>query len=284
MALEKIRSQVEFYFSDSNFAKDKFMQARSKMNDGFIPISVLLTFKRLKALNADENMIKEAVADSNIVELKDDSLRKIETQEYTEYCNVDTLPRTLVMSGFDCESTLDDIQEIVSKYFEPARITLRRNKDKVFNGSCFVECKNEEQALEALNMKIPILKDEEGAKKAKIEEFITITRREKTEDKKKPAVDSFAEKVKSSFIPKLFKFKCEVPLEIQEIKESIKDVAFADVVRSVIRFKFAMNEDELEYNVNKDGKEHKILLTRMPLEEAESYVSGLTIVKKGKRH
>lgn len=49
--LAKIKKQVEFYFSDSNFRKDKFLREKANADpDGFVPITVLLTFNRLKSL------------------------------------------------------------------------------------------------------------------------------------------------------------------------------------------------------------------------------------------
>ena len=52
--LDAIRKQVEFYFSDSNYRKDTFLKAAAESDpDGFVAISVLLTFNRLKSLTTD---------------------------------------------------------------------------------------------------------------------------------------------------------------------------------------------------------------------------------------
>ena len=43
--------QVEYYFSEGNFAKDKFMQAETaKTKEQWVNISVMATFNRMKAL------------------------------------------------------------------------------------------------------------------------------------------------------------------------------------------------------------------------------------------
>jgi hypothetical protein len=36
--------QLDFYFSDANWSKDKFLQQKADA-DGFVPISILSTFK-----------------------------------------------------------------------------------------------------------------------------------------------------------------------------------------------------------------------------------------------
>ena len=66
--LSSIKQQIEFYFNDSNFRKDAFLRTAAKEDaDGFVPISVLLTFNKLNKLTKDENIIKDAIKSSDIV-------------------------------------------------------------------------------------------------------------------------------------------------------------------------------------------------------------------------
>jgi lupus La protein len=264
------------------------MQSRAGLNNGYIPISVFLTFKRVQALNADEEKIKEALKDSKVVEIKDDCLKKIETKEYSEYLNLkDLSERIIYMKGFDTTMNLDDIQNIIRKYFTPQKITLRRGKDKQFKGSCFVECSSVEDAKEALELKIPVehsQKDE--VKRVKTEEsFIEIMTKDdfvanhRKEEVKKE--DNFAEKVKANFIPRLFKYECDTSLTIEDVKKHVKDCAFADVLRKVIRLKYIDERDTFDIEVEKDGKEHKLTLVKFSEDEAKEYVKNLTIKKKG---
>ena len=47
----QVLKQIEFYFSDSNFRHDKFLQAEAAKDEaGFVMIDVLLTFKRLQSI------------------------------------------------------------------------------------------------------------------------------------------------------------------------------------------------------------------------------------------
>lgn len=62
----KVKKQIEFYFSDSSYPKDKFLLETAKQNkDGFVPIEVLTTFNRLKAITTNIDQIQDALKDSD---------------------------------------------------------------------------------------------------------------------------------------------------------------------------------------------------------------------------
>jgi lupus La protein len=47
----RVRQQIEFYFSDVNLARDNFMKDRvAEDKEGFVPVSVFLTFKKIRQL------------------------------------------------------------------------------------------------------------------------------------------------------------------------------------------------------------------------------------------
>ena len=48
----KIIRQLEFYFGDSNIVRDKFLLEEIQKNDeGWVPMEILLKFKRLASLS-----------------------------------------------------------------------------------------------------------------------------------------------------------------------------------------------------------------------------------------
>jgi lupus La protein len=52
-AQSKVRAQMEFYFSDSNLPRDKFLRETVEADpEGFVDISLLATFSRMRALLA----------------------------------------------------------------------------------------------------------------------------------------------------------------------------------------------------------------------------------------
>lgn len=80
--LKKIREQIEFYFSDSNFPRDKFLRSKAALNEEgckkkifrkkilifflkiVVDISVISSFQRIKKLTEDQNLIVKALKDS----------------------------------------------------------------------------------------------------------------------------------------------------------------------------------------------------------------------------
>lgn len=76
MALQgMLVKQIEYYFSVENLCKDIYL--RSLMDDrGFIPISVIGNFNRVRKLAQNPHFILEALRMSNIVEIQGDRIRK----------------------------------------------------------------------------------------------------------------------------------------------------------------------------------------------------------------
>lgn len=67
----RLKAQVEYYFSPQNLSRDNYMV--SKMNvDGFIPVSVIAAFPKVKKLTSEASKIIDAVDDSQVCELSRD--------------------------------------------------------------------------------------------------------------------------------------------------------------------------------------------------------------------
>uniref|UniRef100_A0A8C1KES7 La ribonucleoprotein 1B n=1 Tax=Cyprinus carpio TaxID=7962 RepID=A0A8C1KES7_CYPCA len=78
---EYIKRQIEYYFSLPNLERDFFL--RRKMDSkGFLPISLIASFHRVQALTTDISLIKEAVKNSEVVELVDEKIRRKEEPEH----------------------------------------------------------------------------------------------------------------------------------------------------------------------------------------------------------
>ncbi|KAL9224873.1 hypothetical protein vseg_000864 [Gypsophila vaccaria] len=69
----KIIKQVEYYFSDENLPNDKFlMKYVKKDKEGFVPISVIATFRKMKRLTKDSSVIVDALKDSSLLVVSSD--------------------------------------------------------------------------------------------------------------------------------------------------------------------------------------------------------------------
>ncbi|CAJ0904126.1 5949_t:CDS:2, partial [Entrophospora sp. SA101] len=70
-----VLQQIEYYFSIENLCKDIYL--RNNMDsEGYVDISLLAGFNRVKALTLEEEIIREALLNSHIVEVKGDKVRK----------------------------------------------------------------------------------------------------------------------------------------------------------------------------------------------------------------
>ncbi|XP_073458826.1 la-related protein 7 isoform X2 [Aquarana catesbeiana] len=68
--LADIAKQVDFWFGDVNLHKDRFLREQiEKSRDGFIDISLLASFNKMKKLTTDTKLIARAVKNSLVVEM-----------------------------------------------------------------------------------------------------------------------------------------------------------------------------------------------------------------------
>ncbi|KAM8940441.1 la-related protein 7 isoform 1-T1 [Pelodytes ibericus] len=74
--LADIAKQVDFWFGDVNLHKDRFMREQiEKTRDGYIDISLLTSFNKMKKLTTDAKLIARAIKNSSVVELNLDNTK-----------------------------------------------------------------------------------------------------------------------------------------------------------------------------------------------------------------
>ncbi|KAG6466603.1 hypothetical protein ZIOFF_075573 [Zingiber officinale] len=83
--IQKITKQVEYYFSDANLATtEHLMRFISKDPDGFVPISVVAAFKKIKSLVSNNSQLAMALRTSSKLVVSDDGKRVRRQQLFTE--------------------------------------------------------------------------------------------------------------------------------------------------------------------------------------------------------
>ena len=148
-----IKRQIEFYFSDSNFRKDKFLKSQAELDpNGFVPISVLLTFNRLKALTTNVSLIVDAMKHSEVVDISDDGLKLKRNAELPADDN--SMLKTLYVKGYptdDPDVTIESVTAQFSTYGKVNLVHLRKIKlNKSFKGSCFIEYDQESSVADTV--------------------------------------------------------------------------------------------------------------------------------------
>merc|ERR1719367_693390 len=113
---EKIVAQVEFYFSDANITKDKFLLKHVKRNkEGFVSLKLISSFKRVKHLTKDWRQVAEAIErKSSKLEVNDVKTKVRRLEALPEYDET-TPSRTVVALNLPLERpTIEAVAEIFS--------------------------------------------------------------------------------------------------------------------------------------------------------------------------
>lgn len=154
---DKIVRQIEYYFSDINLSRDKFMNEQMSKDDGWIPFSVLLTFKRLEALTRDAKTIVQCINDakSDLVEVSEngDKIRRATDKPLPnrESYRDDVIKRTLHIKGFPLDSQFEDLYKYCASYGNLESVQMRKTRnDGIFKGCILVVFKNKEDADKVL--------------------------------------------------------------------------------------------------------------------------------------
>lgn len=147
--MQKIREQIEYYFGDVNLSRDKFLQEQMKLDDNWIPMTVMVRFKRLAALSDNADVILKALEPSEMIEVSADKkkIRRAGTiPEFTEEWKQEQEARTVYMKGFPLnDMTIEKFKEFLKPYETHENIVMRKYSDKSkklhFKGSIFVQFK-----------------------------------------------------------------------------------------------------------------------------------------------
>ncbi|CAH0603466.1 unnamed protein product [Chrysodeixis includens] len=150
--------QVEYYFGDLNLPRDKFLREQVLLDDGWVPIEILIRFNRLAKMTRDPEVIAKALnkSTSGLLEVSDDNTKvrrspEVPVPEMNEDRRKELSNRTIYAKGFAKDGTLDDVLKYFKQFDEVENIIMRKYQDrstkkKHFKGSVFATFKTKEQA------------------------------------------------------------------------------------------------------------------------------------------
>ncbi|KAK6187432.1 hypothetical protein SNE40_005463 [Patella caerulea] len=94
--LKNIQSQMEFYFSDSNLQKDRFIkQEIDKDKQGYVDLSLFLKFNKIQKMTEDLTLICKAVGKSEKLKLNEDGNKVKRASPFVERDIADIDSRTV---------------------------------------------------------------------------------------------------------------------------------------------------------------------------------------------
>lgn len=154
--------QVEFYFSEFNFPYDKFLKTTAEQNDGWVPISTIATFNRMKKYRPMDKVV-EILKGSKILQVSDDgeNVRRSEPLQFssTKELRLEQDKRTLILFNvpFDFKNEkIHVLQEELENFLNKindniVQIRFKRDKWKRFHGMVKIEFDNEENCIKFIN-------------------------------------------------------------------------------------------------------------------------------------
>jgi lupus La protein len=151
----KIIRQVEFYFGDSNIVRDKFLLEEIQKNDeGWVPMEILLKFKRLASLSDYPLLVTGALrkSESGSIEVSEDGMKIRRVKPILEITNEirrEIALRTVYCKGINKSATLDELLKFFKNFGDVEKITMRyygSKKEPHFKGTALVKFKTREDA------------------------------------------------------------------------------------------------------------------------------------------
>jgi lupus La protein len=265
--------QLEYYFSENNLRRDKFLIKKiAETEDGWVELSVMLTFNRLKSITEDPAAICAALDKSanGIVQVSEDRLKvrrhpENPLPEFNEARRKETQARTAYAKGFPLDSDLSTLIEYFNNNFDNVEQVIMRKyfcsktKNHLFKGSVFITFSSKELA-EAFVAKPELKYNEKELLRYTQTKYFEIKKLEREEfDKKKKAriAEKQEEEEKEKFsLPKqaVVHFsgvendeitREDIKARVTEIDESL-DMAF-------IHFNKGEKEGDLRFNKENDG-------------------------------
>ncbi|CAL4911116.1 unnamed protein product [Urochloa decumbens] len=113
--VHKITKQVEYYFSDINLATtEHLMRFITKDPEGYVPISVIAGFKKVKASVRDNSMLAAALRTSSKLVVSDDGKRVKRQEPFTESDLQELKSRIVVAENLPGDPSYQNLKKIFS--------------------------------------------------------------------------------------------------------------------------------------------------------------------------
>jgi len=148
----RILRQVEFYFSEESLCMDEFLRGKVDAGDGFVELSLIAGFAKMKAFTEDVQVIVNAIKDSDLVHLNQDK-----TGVGRRFPLPDKDPdasRVVFISGLNPGADQAAARDATKQFGEASSIRMLRNyaaDDRPLNGTALVTFSTDEEASSAID-------------------------------------------------------------------------------------------------------------------------------------
>ncbi|XP_047084615.1 la-related protein 6C-like [Lolium rigidum] len=109
----KIVKQVEYQFSDTNLiANDFLMKIMNKDPEGYVPMSVISSWKKIKAMGVTSQLLVKALRTSEKLVVSDDGKKVRRAQPFTERHKEELQSRMIIAENLPEDSTRNSLEKI----------------------------------------------------------------------------------------------------------------------------------------------------------------------------
>nr|CAD7408412.1 unnamed protein product [Timema cristinae] len=144
---QDLRAQMEFYFSDSNLTKDRFM-GQLLQNSPEIDIAVFLEFNKIRKMTSKMKDIAKALKHSELLSVNEDGTKVSRVTPFKPKDNADDC--TIYVEQLPPDATHDWLKEVFMRYGKVAYTSIPRYKDYKIKGFGFVEFDTPAEAYKTL--------------------------------------------------------------------------------------------------------------------------------------
>lgn len=136
---KSIRDQMEFYFSDANLRKDRYMnELVQKDKERYVDLEVFLTFHKIRALTADVKDIVGSIATSELLQMDEEHKRVRRCAELAAKPDVDEC--TLYVERLPLHSDHTWLKSVFSRHGQVVYVSLPRYRhNNRIKGFAFIE-------------------------------------------------------------------------------------------------------------------------------------------------
>nr|CAI5841366.1 unnamed protein product [Callosobruchus analis] len=187
---------MEFYFSDANLSKDRFLM-QLLQNDPYVEVDVFLKFNKIRKLNCSAEDIKKAIGKSESLELSEDREKVKRKTEVHQNKNVDCC--TIYVENIKADATHESLSQIFSEFGKVVYVSIPKYKhNKANKGFAFIEFESENNTqnaleyFESIGCRMPA--DTEPDKLVSIQTFEESENMEATQNRTEESKDSIESK------------------------------------------------------------------------------------------
>lgn len=144
--LNDIRKQIEFYFSDANLSKNRYMKTLLDKSE-YVLLTVLMTFNRLKEMGATQEEVVKSLSKSTMIEVSPDeqSIRRTTEIKIRE----DADDYTIYIEQIPLSYTIKTLKELFEQFGPVIYVSLPRHRDTI-KEYAFIEFQSKKSVRKAI--------------------------------------------------------------------------------------------------------------------------------------